>query len=234
MIARTSSISVTRLSPRCSSAPKICWSITKLFRSAQVCRGLPREADDSRADGRTEQDGPPQTTDDRTQQVLLLEEDNFRLDVSALRTRKQELDSCIERFNQKPKKGIDALVRAGFLPDNDATQLCAFFRSTQNLDKTAIGDYIGENTDYGKVVLQTMANFHSFRGRDLDAALRAFLADFRLPGEAQKIDRIVEKFADKYCEDNPDNEEFGMNTGRGGSVLAPPYPCSCQIPRRPG
>lgn len=25
----------------------------------------------------------------------------------------------------------------------------------------------------------------------------------RLPGEAQKIDRIMEKFAERYCRDNP-------------------------------
>jgi len=26
---------------------------------------------------------------------------------------------------------------------------------------------------------------------------------FRLPGEAQKIDRLMEKFAERYCKDNP-------------------------------
>jgi hypothetical protein len=33
-------------------------------------------------------------------------------------------------------------------------------------------------------------------GQSIDAALRAMLAQFRLPGEAQKIDRIMEKFAE--------------------------------------
>lgn len=32
----------------------------------------------------------------------------------------------------------------------------------------------------------------------IDAALRVFLEGFRLPGEAQKIHRIVEAFADRY------------------------------------
>ncbi|CAD7965224.1 unnamed protein product [Amoebophrya sp. A25] len=56
-----------------------------------------------------------------------------------------------------------------------------------------------------------MVNLNSFANVDLDAALRMFLADFRLPGEAQKIDRMVEKFADKFCGDNPNNPEFGTN-----------------------
>ena len=33
-------------------------------------------------------------------------------------------------------------------------------------------------------------------------ALRKFLDNFRLPGEAQKIDRLVEKFASRYCQCN--------------------------------
>jgi len=35
-----------------------------------------------------------------------------------------------------------------------------------------------------------------YGGQAIDAALRALLAQFRLPGEAQKIDRIMEKFAE--------------------------------------
>lgn len=32
---------------------------------------------------------------------------------------------------------------------------------------------------------------------------RQFLWSFRLPGEAQKIDRMMERFAHRYCELNP-------------------------------
>ena len=38
----------------------------------------------------------------------------------------------------------------------------------------------------------------NFTNMDFLAALRQFLAGFRLPGEAQKIDRIMEAFAAKY------------------------------------
>jgi len=34
-------------------------------------------------------------------------------------------------------------------------------------------------------------------------AMRNFLSSFRLPGEAQKIDRIMERFAIRFCEQNP-------------------------------
>ena len=42
-----------------------------------------------------------------------------------------------------------------------------------------------------------------FKGLQFVAAIRMFLGGFRLPGEAQKIDRLMEKFAARYCECNP-------------------------------
>lgn len=42
-----------------------------------------------------------------------------------------------------------------------------------------------------------------FSGKEIVAALRHFLEGFRLPGEAQKIDRLMEKFASRYFENNP-------------------------------
>lgn len=41
-----------------------------------------------------------------------------------------------------------------------------------------------------------------FQNMDMVSALRKFLEGFRLPGEAQKIDRLMEKFASRYCECN--------------------------------
>lgn len=41
-----------------------------------------------------------------------------------------------------------------------------------------------------------------FSGMDIVSALRKFLAGFRLPGESQKIDRLIEKFASRYFECN--------------------------------
>lgn len=38
-----------------------------------------------------------------------------------------------------------------------------------------------------------------FTGMVFDEAIRHFLQGFRLPGEAQKIDRMMEKFAERFC-----------------------------------
>lgn len=43
-----------------------------------------------------------------------------------------------------------------------------------------------------------------FAGLNFDVGLRLFLDSFRLPGEAQKIDRIVESFGKHFYKQRPD------------------------------
>lgn len=42
-----------------------------------------------------------------------------------------------------------------------------------------------------------------FSGMNFTEALRAYLQAFRLPGESQKIDRFMLKFAERYLHGNP-------------------------------
>ena len=44
----------------------------------------------------------------------------------------------------------------------------------------------------------------SFAGMSLDEALRSILMQFKLPGESQQIDRILEKFSARVFATNPD------------------------------
>jgi brefeldin A-inhibited guanine nucleotide-exchange protein len=46
-----------------------------------------------------------------------------------------------------------------------------------------------------------------FEGRSFVDALRTFLQSFRLPGEAQKIDRFMLNFADRYVKTNIESFE---------------------------
>ena len=43
---------------------------------------------------------------------------------------------------------------------------------------------------------------------EVDIALRHFLGFFRLPGEGKMVDRIIEKFGDRYFKDNPNIPYF--------------------------
>jgi len=79
----------------------------------------------------------------------------------------------------------------------------AHFLFTDNLNMTKIGDYLGENKPENLEVLKQFVDTFDFTQLQFDEAIRIFLSNFRLPGEAQKIDRIMEAFAKRYCECNP-------------------------------
>lgn len=56
---------------------------------------------------------------------------------------------------------------------------------------------------FSKEVMYEYIDKIDFAGLDFVKGLRVFLNNFRLPGEAQKIDRLMEKFASRYLETNP-------------------------------
>ncbi|MGH0189769.1 UNVERIFIED_CONTAM: hypothetical protein FKN15_038323 [Acipenser sinensis] len=62
---------------------------------------------------------------------------------------------------------------------------------------------IGVMDDFNIRVLHAFVDLHEFTDLNLVQALRQFLWSFRLPGEAQKIDRMMEAFAQRYCHCNP-------------------------------
>jgi brefeldin A-inhibited guanine nucleotide-exchange protein len=77
---------------------------------------------------------------------------------------------------------------------------------------------------FNREVLYAYVDCHNFHGLEIDLALRYttseggasthmtpsrnFLSGFRLPGEGKQIDRIMEKFAERYFKDNPNMEYF--------------------------
>ncbi|KAG9445348.1 hypothetical protein H6P81_016688 [Aristolochia fimbriata] len=118
------------------------------------------------------------------------------------RAYKLELQEGISLFNRKPKKGVEFLVNAKKVGETPE-EIAAFLKSESGLNKTLIGDYLGEREDLPLKVMHAYVDSFDFQGLEFDEAIRTFLQGFRLPGEAQKIDRIMEKFAERYCKCNP-------------------------------
>ncbi|XP_011372898.1 cytohesin-2 isoform X4 [Pteropus vampyrus] len=107
-----------------------------------------------------------------------------------------------KKFNMDPKKGIQFLVENELL-QNTPEEIARFLYKGEGLNKTAIGDYLGEREELNLAVLHAFVDLHEFTDLNLVQALRQFLWSFRLPGEAQKIDRMMEAFAQRYCQCNP-------------------------------
>ena len=119
------------------------------------------------------------------------------------------------KFNQKPRTGIDFLLQSPqlrmLLPDGiDDTQVIVQFlhQHGPHLNRTLVGEIISEPDEKSQRLLSAFVEYVNFEGMEFDNALRTFLSKFRLPGEAQKIDRIMEKFAHRYYEQNIKDNVF--------------------------
>ncbi|KAI4800176.1 hypothetical protein KUCAC02_014968 [Chaenocephalus aceratus] len=106
-----------------------------------------------------------------------------------------------KKFNMDPKKGINYLVENKLL-EHGAQSIAEFLYKEEGLNKTAIGEFLGEREELHLQTLKAFVELHEFSDLNLVQALRQFLWSFRLPGEAQKIDRMMEAFATRYCDCN--------------------------------
>lgn len=109
-----------------------------------------------------------------------------------------------EKFNTDQKNWVAFSQEIGLLPEKVTPEdVASFLLHTPGLNKTLIGDYIGdgppEKYPFNTAVRDAYVAMFDFReASSLDEALRMFLAKFRLPGEAQKIDRMMEMFSKQY------------------------------------
>ncbi|OUS43396.1 pattern formation protein [Ostreococcus tauri] len=119
---------------------------------------------------------------------------------------KRRLLSAAEHFNRSYKKGLAYMQEIKLLPDPlEPVGVAKFLKFAPGLDKEVVGDYLGEPAAFVISVLDEYTKLFDFRDVTLDRALRSFLSGFKLPGEAQKISRILECFAARYYESNPDS-----------------------------
>lgn len=118
------------------------------------------------------------------------------------RAYKIELQKGISLFNRKPSKGIEFLINAKKI-GGSPEEVALFLKNTSGLNETMIGDYLGEREEFPLKVMHAYVDAMNLERMHFGEAIRFFLRGFRLPGEAQKIDRIMEKFAERYCKCNP-------------------------------
>ncbi|KAL7559104.1 hypothetical protein ACA910_017516 [Epithemia clementina (nom. ined.)] len=137
------------------------------------------------------------------------------------RNAEQNFEIGSVKFTLSLKGGLTFFIENG-LVQLDAREIALFFIANKDkLDKTQMGEALGREPHAGFVkdegvepdkggigfwvrILHHFVDALDFTGLMFDEAIRLFLSGFRLPGEAQKIDRIMEKFAEKFTSQNPD------------------------------
>ncbi|XP_046724993.1 IQ motif and Sec7 domain ArfGEF 1a isoform X3 [Silurus meridionalis] len=106
-------------------------------------------------------------------------------------------------FNKKPEKGIQYLTERGFVPDTPVG-VAHFLLQRKGLSRQMIGEFLGNRQkQFNRDVLDCVVDEMDFSGMELDEALRKFQAHIRVQGEAQKVERLIEAFSQRYCICNP-------------------------------
>ncbi|KRY19415.1 IQ motif and SEC7 domain-containing protein 1, partial [Trichinella patagoniensis] len=126
--------------------------------------------------------------------------------------RKRRYRVAITLFNKRPTQGMRTLIDWGFLAPTPLA-VAKFLLTRKGLSKQMIGDYLGRIQDeFCAQVLKCFAREIDLRDMEIDHALRRFLHGFHLPGESQKIERILEAFAGRYCQCNPPTTKQRLDT----------------------
>ncbi|KAL2761023.1 hypothetical protein ACRALDRAFT_2024890 [Sodiomyces alcalophilus JCM 7366] len=120
-----------------------------------------------------------------------------------VKQRKTAFNNAVKQFNFKPKRGVVMLVKEGFIPSDSPQDIARFLLQEEKLDKAQIGEYLGEGDPKNIEIMHAFVDLMDFTKTRFVDALRTFLQSFRLPGEAQKIDRFMLKFANRYVMGNP-------------------------------
>ncbi|KAH9912627.1 Sec7-domain-containing protein [Epithele typhae] len=116
--------------------------------------------------------------------------------------KKTTLLEGIKKFNQKPKRGVEFFLETGFIARKTPQDIARFLLDTDGLSKAAIGEYLGEGDEENIIIMHAFVDMLDLSNMPFTDALRAFLQTFRLPGEGQKIDRFMLKFAQRYVAGN--------------------------------
>ncbi|THD23531.1 Cytohesin-2 [Fasciola hepatica] len=116
---------------------------------------------------------------------------------------RRRIIGCKE-FNADTKQGLDYLFENKVVERTPEAVARFFIEEKDRLSKFAVGTFLGEvRKEFNMQVLDAFTNLHNFRDQDFLQALRRFLLSFQLPGESQKIDRILTSFAERYVSHNP-------------------------------
>lgn len=121
----------------------------------------------------------------------------------AAKEKKHSLENGITVFNRDSIKGVRALVASGSVGSSPRAIATFLRQHNSSLDKEQLGEYLGHHDELEVSVMHAFIDEGKYSDMTIDKALRQMLKDFKLPGEAQKIDRIMERFAERFCKDNP-------------------------------
>ncbi|KAF9163079.1 GDP/GTP exchange factor for ARF [Actinomortierella ambigua] len=118
------------------------------------------------------------------------------------RQHKELLVKGAAKFDEHPKTGLQFLEANGVISSlSNAADVALFLKTSTRISKKLLGEYLSKPVN--SEVLKAFVQHFEFHGKRVDEALRELLETFRLPGESQQIERIMELFASTYFATKP-------------------------------
>lgn len=114
---------------------------------------------------------------------------------------KNQIERAQEIFKKSPNKALKYFSTHNMCKDTPQSY-ADFLFNTGWLDPTGVGEIIGGSKPLNLEILPLFVNHFNFKGQSFEGAFRAFLSKFRIPGESQMIDRIMQEFGTKFYNDN--------------------------------
>lgn len=116
------------------------------------------------------------------------------------------------RFNDvegKHRDWVPFAIDLGLLPKEPTPEdVAELLLKCHGMDKKWVGEYLAKPDDakyaFQAKVRTAFTKQFDFASLRIDEALRHYLSTFRLPGEAQTIDRMMEAFATRFFEQSRD------------------------------
>ena len=133
--------------------------------------------------------------------------------------------------DKSAEKQFKAIMEMGHLGTGTPEDIAAFLiHNDGKLDPGKIADYLGGDRAENKEVLRLMLERCDFHDLELDVALRKLISFIKLPGEAQKIDRIVSQFAERFMTCNPNTPIDHEDTVRARARARAACASTCHPP----
>ena len=88
-----------------------------------------------------------------------------------------------------------------YLPEETAQMLFIALGIT----KDSLGEFFGKNHEYNNAVLQHYINLFDFSDLTIDQSIRLFLSSFRIIGEGQIVDRLLDMFSIAFYNSHPNS-----------------------------
>lgn len=119
-------------------------------------------------------------------------------DLTEAKKRKRLLWLALEKFNARPKDGIQFIKENKLIDNNE--DLVQFLKDNLRVDKKVLGEFLSKEEN--KPMREAFIRSLDFSNLRIDEALRSMLEKFRLPGESQLIERILDTFSIHWFEQN--------------------------------